>query len=503
MTVPKYMRLKDETGRDISLPPDKRHFLLLKEGRRDLFLGLGPDPGIPANLSRGETPLYLECPRFAAEMPAAWKDKIPSFFRELSPEEVTATADGRIWLYQPGLRLFPSFWTGVLAGVRLQPKMALATANNNLVLLAADKNGLLTPEIEQALKEEGMRVLSVPSPITPRELADLLNREKPAHFLSLNMHGIDPLGENPGLLKKAGVRTSTWCVDNPAHILSKMRTRAWKGINIFTTDHWFVARLKKLGAQSVHHLPLAASPKLFCPRNKQAKPEFDFLYVGRFSFPDQEKFFCGQKIDSRLLKKAAGLLKENKRPDFSWWAEEIKAELWPGDCIRRAGLGAEICTRMWRETILEHLGGQRDLTLVGDRGWEELGVQARLLPPVDYYSRLPDMYASARFTLNLNNMLLPGGLTQRHFDVWTAGGFLLTDRFPGLDIFPPELVKEIGFDSPLSLDRLVHRLESDPARKKDIAAAWHREITARHTYRHRIRSILQKAGLPSENGSRG
>lgn len=493
MTVPNYMRLKDETGRKISLSPDKKHFLLLKEGKGDLFLGLGPDPGIPAALSRGQTPLYLECPRFTAEMPADWKNQIPSTFREISLENVPAEAERRIWLYRPGLRLYPSFWAEVLAGVRLTPFNPPSSAKKDLILLAADKKSLLTPEIEQALSEEGMRLLSVPPKITAPDLADLLNQGKPVHFLSLNLHGIDPLGENLELLKQAGVRTSTWCVDNPAHILSKMKTRAWTGMNIFVTDHWFVPRLKKLGAQSVHHLPLAAAPKLFCPRNRQPKTDFDFLYVGRFSFPDQEKFFCGQKIDSRLLKKAAGLLKENKRPDFSWWAEEIKADLWPGNSIRRAGLGAEICTRMWRETILTHLAAQRDLTLVGDRGWEGLGLRARLLPPVDYYSGLPDMYASANFTLNLNNFLLPGGLTQRHFDVWLAGGFLLTDRTPGLDIFPPEMVREISFDSPQSLDRLANSLESDPALKNDLAVAWHREIKTKHTYGHRMRSILQKA----------
>ena len=39
-------------------------------------------------------------------------------------------------------------------------------------------------------------------------------------------------------------------------------------------------------------------------------------------------------------------------------------------------------------------------------------------------------------------------LTQRHFDVWAAGGFLLTDRTPGLDIFPRELVEPIVLRPP-------------------------------------------------------
>jgi hypothetical protein len=55
------------------------------------------------------------------------------------------------------------------------------------------------------------------------------------------------------------------------------------------------------------------------------------------------------------------------------------------------------------------------------------------------------------------------------------------------------MVREISFDSPQSLDRLANSLESDPALKNDLAVAWHREIKTKHTYGHRMRSILQKA----------
>ncbi|MFP4167910.1 MAG: DUF3880 domain-containing protein [Desulfonatronovibrionaceae bacterium] len=493
MTIPQHIRLADETGQTKTVSADKKHFLLLREGQGDLFLGLGPDPTTAAELSPDRDGVYLECPQFISAMPTGWEQNIPSGLRKATPEDIPSLKQKRIWMYKPGLRLFPSFWARVLADLRLESPRPGQVPENRLIFFAADKNGLLTPELCRAFKKEGMEVYLLPPDISPPDLANLLNRVSPAHFISINFRGFDPLGENPALLNRAGVRASTWCVDNPGHILTGIKTRAWTQTNIFVTDHWFIPRLKELGAKSVYHLPLAAAPELFFPKAQVPEHKFDFLYVGRFSFPEQQKFFSGLNPEPKLEKEAARIIQIGKRPDFAWWMNKTGAKLWPGSQVRKAGAGAEAGTRMWRKTVLGHLDQTRELTIIGDRDWAELDLSGQLLPPVDYYSRLPDMYASAGCTLNLTNMLMPAGLTQRHFDVWVAGGFLLTDHTPGLDIFPEELTAENTFDSLRSLDGLINKLHSDPDLKKDLAAGFCREIAAKHTYRQRVQTILERA----------
>ncbi|MGM0611174.1 MAG: glycosyltransferase family protein [Thermodesulfobacteriota bacterium] len=494
MSLPLHNCVLDELGRKKTVSGDIRHFALLKEnGNRDLFLGLGPNPEKTLALAANSTACYLECPDFISQMDKEWIRNIPPGFGKIAPRRLSSHLDCRIWLYRPGLRLFPSFWADILASLKFPPKAAAQSGKNNLVILSSAKDGLLTLETEHALKQEGMRVLHLPRKKTAQDLADILKSKRPRHFLSINFHGLDSYGENIALLKKSGTRASVWCVDNPAHLLSALKTRMWTGLNLFVTDHWFVKPLRELGARNVFHLPLAVCPEIFNPAAQKPDMSFEFLFVGRSAFPDQKKFFSGQKIDPRLEHEAQDLLACGTRPDFSWWQKKMHLPLWPGNRIRTAGFGAEKFSKIWRREILQAVSEKYNLTIVGDQDWSHLVPRADLRPPVDYYSKLPQIYARSRYSLNITGMLLPRGLTQRHFDVWMAGGFLLTDYTRGLDIFPRKLVREHSFSSAENLLRTVRRLENDPALKADLMRGYQQEIITFHTYRHRVRSILENA----------
>ena len=100
------------------------------------------------------------------------------------------------------------------------------------------------------------------------------------------------------------------------------------------------------------------------------------------------------------------------------------------------------------------------------------------------------MYAHARYSLNVTSLLLPAGLTQRHFDVWMAGGFLLSDATPGLEIFPDELARPIRATHPARLCVQVERLEKDPLLRPHLAEAWRACLRQQHSYGARVRSLL-------------
>jgi len=99
------------------------------------------------------------------------------------------------------------------------------------------------------------------------------------------------------------------------------------------------------------------------------------------------------------------------------------------------------------------------------------------------------MYASARCVVGATSPLLPRGLTQRHFDVWAAGGRLVSDATPGLELFPRELTAPITYKTPAHLAGAVAALEeAGPG----LAQAWRELILNKHTYSHRIRTILER-----------
>lgn len=426
------------------------------------------------------------------------------------------------------------------------------------VLLPGTEHSLLLPELEAALLAEGLQPRRVSPDAMHAELPRLLADERPAMLLSVNLQGLDAWGERYHLLRACGVPVVIWCVDNPFHLLSALRGPWWREAHLCVTDASFIPLLQAHGARQVQHLPLATWPELFGPEwfgpellgSGTGRPEMSghkpsaqgpvghesvepkaparqeaphepgqppecaahlepVVFVGRSAFPGREGFFASQRLPDTLRDEARTLLDSpGQRPDFHWWAHRLGLDaLWPGNAVRAAGLGAEECAQARRVRTL-CAASAHGLTVFGDNGWRNLlphGTDLR--PPVDYYTTLPALYRAARWSLNVTSLLLPAGLTQRHFDVWAAGGFCITDDTPGLSIFPEELYRCTVFSPALrkgdaprqstsgnvqapALDDLLAGLERDTSLRADLAAAWRSHIRAHHTYRHRVRAIL-------------
>ncbi len=515
---------------------------------------------------------FIECPAFIHYMEdathGAWRATIPAGWRQGAPEDFPPERLSRalVVIYREAERLFPTFWgplLGAARAVRMAPALALAPAIGNAgvpghaavpvactrtVLLPGTQGSLLLPELEAALAAEGLTPRRVDPDTLHADLPRLLADQRPDLLLSVNLQGLDAWGERFHLLRACGVDVALWCVDNPFHLLSALRGPWWRGALLCVTDASFIPLLHAHGAQRVLHLPLATGPEFFgpapagdtgtagTPRPSPAGmlPLNPVVFVGRSAFPGKGGFFAGQRIDPALLDEALSLLDApgqrpdlhsrpdlhcrpdvHCRPDFHWWTARLGiTDLWPGNAVRATGLGAEECALARRVRCL-NAAAPHGLTVFGDEGWQPLlppGTDIR--PPVDYYTTLPAVYRAARWSLNVTSLLLPAGLTQRHFDVWAAGGFCITDNTPGLTIFPDELRREIAFsparsggkntadaatrnvpgDAP-GLGTLLHRLERDPALRCDLIAAWQAHILSRHTYRHRVRTLREALGM--------
>lgn len=366
------------------------------------------------------------------------------------------------------------------------------------VVLAASERGLLTRELEWAFQSLGLQVLRVEPQAALRCFPQILRACRPGLFISLNLAGFDPFGELFYLLAELGIPAATWCVDNPWHLLSGLRAPFWKQLHLFVTDASFLPALHAAGCIRAQHLPLAVFPGLFRPDKRP--PLCDLVFAGRSQFPGRDRFFAAVKLEPARLERALHDTAAGSPRHFNWWQEQLgltPEQLWPGQAVRAAGLGAECCSLAWRSAAVRAgLHSGLSFRVFGNAEWLEQvpELAGRLEPPQDYYTALPQIYAAARIVLSSTSLLLPAGLNQRHFDAWAAGAVCLTDNTPGLEIFPPELTAPIVWRTPGQIGELARELLAHPALSAELRAAWQRLLQTEHTYRHRAARILATVG---------
>lgn len=481
----------DETGNKKSLPEGPDQFRQLGSGPHMVFLGLGPKPAVFPYAQRGGKETYfLECPEFERQMSVSWLASMPGSFKRLKPEDLTTDfiRASTLFIYAPNLKLFPGFWGPLWA------KMAALSGDMGLsaqkVWIPANENALLARELAQGFQAQGLTPEFLPGQSAPGLLVNKLRKTRPKIFFSVNMNGLDNFGDTFYLLREFGIKTGVWFVDNPFHLLTRIKSNYWKEIPLFVTDDWFIRPLRHLGAKSVTHLPLAAAQHFFTNAQGQDQGLSNkMVFVGRSSFPGKNSFFAGCGLDPDLEQKALKAMENGLRPDFAWFAKQMDSpEFWPGNQVREVGLAAETLNQTMRAQNLK-FAQELGLTVYGDPDWLGLVNLSDLRQPVDYYGPLPSIYRQAKACLNLTSLLLPHGLTQRHFDVWASGGFLITDNTPGLSIFPPELVRTVTFNNNMEMFEIFNRAGNSDFRNKTIAD-WQRHIIDHHTYEHRVKTIL-------------
>ncbi len=480
------VKLKNELGICTTLPEGEQYLHLFGHGEDVLITCPGPAPALCVQALGTSRRVYLlQVAEFDSQMPASWYAAIPPDWERVSTEAARKLLSKvRVLHYAPATRLFPSIFAPLLAWRDPAPQLPVTQS----VWLPGPDNGLIIPELAHAASTMGLTPRFFPAHPSARELSLALDQGRPELFLSVNFHGLDPYGENQAVLEAASVPVAVWCVDNPLHLLTGQKNQLWKRLPLHVTDEWFVQPLRALGADA-RHLPLAASAHFFEP-GTPCPADRDLTFVGRSTFPDRDRFFAACRIPDGLAREAQAL--SGRQAHFGWWRDRLpNLALWPGNEVRILGLGAETASAAWRQGCLAALSETVDLTIVGDERWRSLVPKGNVLPPVDYYAGLAEVYRGASFSLNLTSLLLPHGLTQRHFDVWACGGFLLTDNTPGLKLFPAELTRPVTFETPRQAAELLRSLAAAPSRKEELRRAWQTHILTEHTYSARLRSILE------------
>ena len=501
---PRRMRIPDFSGKMRTLSQDWASWISIHEGTSHrIVLGLGGHSieHLPPSFSEQEV-YFLEAPHIWAQ--TRTNCTLPRLWREISENELEALfPESQVWFYSLNLLLAPDYW-GPLIG-RLWARMWPCSPKKSepTVLLWGSEQMLLYQELVgafQALGYRSVRPLATASHQgEEEELEKLCQGNLPRLALSINANGLEGTSSLPYLLRALGVPLCIWFVDNPWHVLSAVRIPWWKDAVLFVTDPSFLPSLKKMGARKVFYLPLAAAPhmwrKLPWEDGEKENPFFAKsapLFVGRSAFPEKKRFFAAAKVPWEYMVQAREMLESDAAssdmPHIHWWYEKCAPRLWPDYEARAAGLGAEMCSQEKRVRWLRE-ADHHGFEIVGDADWKRLVPGCTLHRPCDYYSELPDLYYRAQCVLNVTSLQLPESLSQRHFDVWAAGGFLFSDPTKGLSLFPEELTRPMIVDHPWDLAKKLKELRSKEL-FYDVRMAWRACLRQEHSYAVRMKTLL-------------
>ncbi len=514
-TRPTRLSLTNEQGKKITLASGKDAFTRLDGPRfgpkEHIVLGLGPlgslyqgqdlNKTLPhAELENTQCKVYyLECPDFIeALVNIDAPQQIPAHWEKISIEELLGLLSGRaIWWYKQNTHLFPDFWSPILGQVQAQLLYAGPRREQcKSIYVAGSARQLLHQELCLAFANLGFAVHE------GEDLRNLLMTKQPSLYFSVNLRGLDHEGVDFALLHALNIPVAIWFVDNPWHILSALRIPWWKQAKLFVTDASFIPELKKQGANHVYHLPLAAAQHMWKPEHTigsmntrqalQAAKNTSCIFVGRAQFPEHSRFFAAAKVDPAVLNEALAKLNKGERVHFHWWQKRLHLKTWPGHDVRQIGYGAEQCACAQRVLWLRKLLPIQPIIFGDSVSWQRFLPEASVdtfYANLDYYTELAAIYRVAPSVLNVTSLLLPAGLTQRHFDVWAAGGFLLTDSTEGLSIFPKELTKYICVNHPQNLIKSIRNLNEKT--KQDLRLAWQEHIKTNHNYEQRMSFVME------------
>ncbi|MBI5575343.1 MAG: glycosyltransferase [Deltaproteobacteria bacterium] len=421
-----------------------------------------------------------------------------------------------VFAFLPAVSAFPDYYGPIRKALdrtvsfRLWDRLRYRKFRSEALTVALfDFGYFLTEEIARAVKALGHDVVRVPGK-KGESCGDILHRaietvaaHRPDFVLTVNHLGFDEEGILANLFQAIELPAAIWYVDSPNLTVKAFDKNVSPLSHVFLWDEAYAEDMRSLGFKHVYRLPLAADETVFMPRRVSAseRKKFgaDIGFVGNsMVVPARDRL---RKVPAHLhaaVERTARRLCYSRGCSFRQIAVEAME---PGEYgsfeslaeSERADVEAAV---LWRATLLYRLSCVRELegldaVIRGDAGWKKLlNGGFRTGPPMNYYGETPLFYNACAVNFNATNVQMGTAANQRVFDVPACGAFLLTDRQESIGNLFEEGKEVVAYrDRGEIADLAKFYLRNDAARK-DIAGRGRRRVLAEHTYRHRIRTII-------------
>lgn len=313
--------------------------------------------------------------------------------------------------------------------------------------------------------------------------------------------------------QKNSIRYLAWCYDNPLNVIRPEDTLGNPVNSVFFFDRVQAEQYRQAGFDTVHYLPLGVNStrlqKVNLSSADRKKYAADISLVGslyesrmqdlRAIMDERTRGYLDGIMAAQQNLYGCYLLDELVTDDIVSRINAYVAEQHPDTgfkLIKEAltfAMASEI-TRKERLILLTLLGRRFDTRLYSFQASDILQ-EVKCLPPIDYVSEMPKVFACSKVNLNPTLKCIQSGIPLRALDVMGAGGFLLSN-------YQIELAEQFtdGQDMVLyeSVEDAVAKAEfylKHEDIRQQIAANGRRKVAEEYTLQARFREILQISGL--------
>ncbi len=369
----------------------------------------------------------------------------------------------------------------------------------------------LSREIPLALRELGISFLNfrpnelgIPATEFLHRTTESILRYRPDLVLTVNALGLDEAGQMAEFFRQTGIPLAVWFVDSPDLFICGREHIYPENRILFSCDPHGAEKASWLGGWEVHYLPLAADKSAM--RYAKDSPRISVSFVGESwtrkiaaCHRNHDLPAWALKAAPKIARSLADDLPVNAaqfiRENFPRLYARVFSELGPRNRNGLLHLVYWRANKLYRKRCLEGIMGFEPL-VAGDEYWQRMldGEQFSYHPPIAYGEEVFKLYRMTKINFACSSVQMSGAVTQRVFDVPAVGGFVLTDRRRQLEeVFEPG--KEMAcYSHPEEIPEQIRYYLSRERERMRIIKAARRRIGAGHTYAHRLRSLIAKAG---------
>lgn len=362
-------------------------------------------------------------------------------------------------------------------------------------------------DIKDAFNKEGHQVICFPfSNKDARRDAEIeaaltarLRETVPDAVFSFNYF---PLISN--VCKQEGLPYLSWIYDSP-YVMLYSYTAINPCNTIYVFDKALCREFQSAGISTVHYLPLAANTERLDAMGDPA-PAYDISFVGSLyteshnffdrmeTLSDYAKGYLEGLMSAQMKIQGYNFIQESLSPIMGELYEALPMDPNPDGVETREYLYAQYVinrkiTGLERLKLLTAITGRHPLDLFTlDTSFALPNLRNH--GTADYYTQMPLVFKQSRINLNISLRSIKSGIPLRAFDILGSGGFLLSNyQEDFLEYFTPG-VDFVCYESEADLLQKLDYYLTHEEERCAIARNGHAKVAAAHTYRDRVRQML-------------
>lgn len=370
-------------------------------------------------------------------------------------------------------------------------------------------------DLKEAFLAEGHELVCFPftidlnklhnSPELEEKLSETIHKKVPDVVFSVAYFAVISK-----ICNKENIRYISWTYDNP-HVMLYSRTVINPCNTVYVFDKTLYMQFHKAGINTVHYLPLASNPDRLDTVVADLPGELSFVYDISFlgslyleknnyydqmisALPDYAKGYLSALTAAQLKIRGYNFVEDSLGPVIKDMYAALPMEIQPGGMETLEYLYTQYIinrriTAIERIDLLETVAGKYTVDLFTHyKGYDIPGLRNH--GPVDYNNEMPRVFRRSKINLNITLRGIQSGIPLRAFDIMGSGGFLLSDfQADFMDIFVPGEDFVYYEDKDDLLQKIDYYLSHEEERVA-VARNGHDKIAAKHTYRHRVKEML-------------